>query len=188
VFDFPDGIGPVECVNVEHEEVLLMPRWTKAKRVTFKYGLGDEFIGVLKTLHKLGLDSTAKVNVKGVEVSPRDVVAACLPDPATIGDKMSGKTCAGVWVTGTGIDGRPRSTYLYHVADNEETMREYGSQAVVWQTAINPVIALELLATGCGPVPACSAPRPSTRSRSSTCSPRPRRRLRLAVGHGGQAV
>jgi saccharopine dehydrogenase-like NADP-dependent oxidoreductase len=101
---------------------------------------------------------------------------------------MSGKTCAGVWVTGTGIDGRPRSTYLYHVADNEETMREYGSQAVVWQTAINPVIALELLATGCGPVPACSAPRPSTRSRSSTCSPRPRRRLRLAVGHGGQAV
>src|SRR5919112_1694462 len=26
VFDFPEGIGPVECVNVEHEEVLLMPR------------------------------------------------------------------------------------------------------------------------------------------------------------------
>lgn len=26
-------------------------------------------------------------------------------------------------------------------------MREYGSQAVVWQTAINPVIALELLAS-----------------------------------------
>jgi hypothetical protein len=23
VFDFPEGIGPVECVNVEHEEVLL---------------------------------------------------------------------------------------------------------------------------------------------------------------------
>jgi saccharopine dehydrogenase (NAD+, L-lysine-forming) len=148
VFEFPDGIGPVECVNVEHEEVLLMPRWTKAKRVTFKYGLGDEFIGVLKTLHKLGLDRTEKVSVKGVEVSPRDVVAACLPDPATIGDKMTGKTCAGVWVRGKGLDGKPRSTYLYHVADNEVTMREYGSQAVVWQTAINPVIALELLATG----------------------------------------
>ena len=26
VFDFPEGIGPVECVNVEHEEVVLMPR------------------------------------------------------------------------------------------------------------------------------------------------------------------
>ncbi len=148
IFDFPEGIGPVECVNVEHEEVLLMPRWTGAKRVTFKYGLGDEFIEVLKVLHKLGLDATSKVNVKGVEVSPRDVVAAVLPDPATLGDKMSGKTCAGVWVRGTGKDGQPRSTYLYHVADNEQTMAEYGSQAVVWQTAINPVIALELLATG----------------------------------------
>ena len=26
-FPFPEGIGPVECVNVEHEEVVLMPRW-----------------------------------------------------------------------------------------------------------------------------------------------------------------
>ena len=36
VFEFPEGIGPVECVNVEHEEVLLMPRWIDARRVTFK--------------------------------------------------------------------------------------------------------------------------------------------------------
>ncbi len=57
IFNFPAGIGPVECVNVEHEEVLLIPRWVQAKRVTFKYGLGEEFIGVLQTLHKLGLDS-----------------------------------------------------------------------------------------------------------------------------------
>lgn len=148
VFDFPEGIGPVECVNVEHEEVLLMPRWTKARRVTFKYGLGDEFINVLKVLHTLGLDKTEPIAVKGVQVAPRDVVAAALPDPATLGDRMHGKTCAGVWVRGTGKDGKPRSTYLYHVVDNQESMAEYGSQAVVWQTAINPVIALELLATG----------------------------------------
>src|SRR5262245_1990059 len=148
VFEFPEGIGPVECVNVEHEEVLLMPRWVDARRVTFKYGLGNEFIEVLKTLHKLGLDRTGKVRVGGVEVSPRDVVAACLPDPAGLGDRMRGKTCAGLHVTGTGTDGRPRSTYLYHVVDNEWAMREYGHQCVVWQTAINPVVALELLAQG----------------------------------------
>ena len=147
-FDFPDGIGPVECVNVEHEEVLLMPRWVDARRVTFKYGLGAEFIDVLKTLHKLGLDRTGKVRVGAVEVSPRDVVAACLPDPAGVGDRMTGKTCAEVWVRGTGKDGAPRSTYLYHVVDNAWSMREYGSQAVVWQTAVNPVVALELISAG----------------------------------------
>ena len=147
-FDFPEGIGPVECVNVEHEEVLLVPRWVDARRVTFKYGLGDEFIEVLRVLHKLGLDKTDKLRVGGAEVSPRDVVAAALPDPATLGDRMHGKTCAGTWVSGTGVDGSPRQVYLYHVVDNEWTMREYGSQAVVWQTAINPVVALELLAAG----------------------------------------
>ena len=148
VFDFPEGIGPVECVNVEHEEVVLMPRVLDARRVTFKFGLGDEFIEVLRTLNKLGLDRTEPVTVRGQKVSPRDVVAACLPDPLTLGDKMTGKTCAGVWVTGTGKDGAAREVYIYHVADNEWTMAEYGAQAVVWQTAMNPVVALELLATG----------------------------------------
>jgi saccharopine dehydrogenase (NAD+, L-lysine forming) len=148
VFDFPEGIGPVECVNVEHEEVLLMPRWVDARRVTFKYGLGTEFIDVLKALHKVGLDSTTPVRVGGAEISPRDVVAAVLPDPAGLGELMSGKTCAGLWVSGTGTDGQPRQVYLYHVVDNAWSMSEYGAQAVVWQTAVNPVVALELLADG----------------------------------------
>ena len=147
-FEFPEGLGPVECVNVEHEEVLLIPRWIDCKRATFKYGLGDEFIEVLQVLHKLGLDKTDRVKVRGGEVSPRDVVAACLPDPATLGPQMTGKTCAGTWVTGTGKDGNRREVYLYHVVDNEETYGRDGAQAVVWQTAINPVIAFELLASG----------------------------------------
>jgi saccharopine dehydrogenase (NAD+, L-lysine-forming) len=146
VFDFP-GIGPVEVVNVEHEEVLLVPRWVKAKRVTFKYGLGDQFIGVLKTLHLLGLDNKEKIRVKGIEVAPRDVVAACLPDPAHLGDKMKGKTCAGTWVRGR-KDGREREVYLYQIADNEECMKTWNCQAVVAQTAFSPVIAMDLIEHG----------------------------------------
>ncbi len=145
-FDFPE-IGPVEVVNVEHEEVLLMPRWVKTKRATFKYGLGDQFISVLKTLHMLGLDNKEKINVKGVQVAPRDVVAACLPDPAHLGDKMSGKTCAGTWVKGM-KDGKKKEVYLYQVADNAECMKQWGCQAVVAQTAFSAVIAMDLLEHG----------------------------------------
>ncbi|NNN08766.1 MAG: ATP-binding protein [Acidimicrobiaceae bacterium] len=148
IFNFPAGIGPVECVNVEHEEVLLIPRWLDAQRVTFKYGLGNEFIEVLSVLHKLGLDSAKPIRVGGVEVAPRDMVAACLPDPAQLGERMSGLTCAGTWVKGKGTDGAPRETYLYHVVDNAWSMQEFGSQSVVWQTAMNPVIALELIDSG----------------------------------------
>lgn len=158
VFDFPAGIGPVECVNVEHEEVSLVPRFLDAKRVTFKYGLGEEFIGVLKTLNLLGLDKVDAVTVRtapdesGVRskasVSPRDLVAAVLPDPATLGDRMTGTTCAGVWVTGLGTDGKPREVFLYHALDNQWSMEHFDSQCVVWQTALAPAVALELLATG----------------------------------------
>ena len=104
IFTFPEGIGPLQCVNVEHEEVLLMPRWLDAKRVTFKYGLGDEFIGILKTLNQLGLDKTAPIRVRSADgpvmVSPRDVVAAGLPDPADR-DRTPGVHLDGV----VGVDG-----------------------------------------------------------------------------------
>jgi saccharopine dehydrogenase-like NADP-dependent oxidoreductase len=147
-FTFPEGIGDVDCVNVEHEEVVLIPRWVDCTRVTFKYGLGDEFIGVLEALHKLGLDRTEPVEVGGTRVSPRDVVAAVLPDPAFLGEQMTGTTCAGTWVRGIGADGEPREVYVYHVVDTEETWAKDATQAVTWQTAINPAIALELIATG----------------------------------------
>jgi saccharopine dehydrogenase-like NADP-dependent oxidoreductase len=146
-FVFPEGIGPIECVNVEHEEVLMIPRWIKCKRVTFKYGLGREFIDILKTLQKLGLGNKDKIRVKRVQVAPRDVVAACLPDPAHLGDKMTGRACVGVRVSGR-KDGRPRCVYIYQITDNQTAMQKHGAQAVVWQTAVGPVIAMELLATG----------------------------------------
>ena len=152
IFEFPEGIGSVECVNVEHEEVAMLPRSIRANRFTFKYGLGADFIAVLKTLHKLGLDATKPTRVRSsqgpVDVAPRDMVAAVLPNPAHIGPNMTGKTCAGVLVTGTGKDGQPRATYLYNVVDNEWSMANFESQCVVWQTAFNPLVALELISEG----------------------------------------
>ena len=147
VFEFPDGIGKIEVVNVEHEEVLLIPRWVKTKRVTFKYGLGDQFIGVLKTLKMLGLDNKEPIDVKGVKVAPRDVVAACLPNPAYLGDKMTGKTCAGTWVKGM-KGGVKKQVYLYQVADNAECMQKWGCQAVVAQVAFSPLLAMDLIEHG----------------------------------------
>ena len=148
VFDFPEGIGPVECVNVEHEEVVLIPQKVDAKKVRFKYGLGSEFISTLKTIHMLGMDSKDSINVQGVQVSPRDLLAAALPDPATLGSRMRGKTCAGTLVKGLDKSGKPKAVYIYNVVDNAWSMENYGDQAVVWQTAINPVMAMELIHKG----------------------------------------
>ena len=147
-FDFPEGIGKVQCVNVEHEEVVLIPQKIDAKKVNFKYGLGAQFISILKTIHMLGMDKKDAVDVQGVQVSPRDLLAASLPDPATLGSRMKGKTCAGILVKGLDKSGEPKAVYIYNVIDNGWSMSEYGDQAVVWQTAINPVIAMELINEG----------------------------------------
>ncbi len=150
-FPFPEGIGPVECVNVEHEEVLLLPRWIETRKATFKYALGDDFIDKLKTIHALGMDRTDRVSVKGVEVAPRDVLAAITPDPISLGDKFRGRAVVGTWVLGV-KDGQARETFAYQMADAEEIWAKHRLQVVGWQTGFNPTIALELLATGawCG--------------------------------------
>lgn len=147
VFDFPEGIGPLEVVSVEHEEVINLPRWIKKglKKVTFKISLGQELMDALKILNQLGLASTEPVDVKGVKVVPRDVVEACMPDPAKIGPLMRGKISVGTWIKGR-KDGKAREVYIYQVADNEVCMQKFNCQAVAAQTAVGPAIATELLA------------------------------------------
>ena len=146
-FIFPEGIGPVECVHVEHEDVAMIPRVLDVQRVTFKYALGAEFIGALKVLHAIGLDRTDEIEVDGQLVRPRNVVSALVPDPATLGDNMVGKVIVGAHITGL-KDGRPREVFSYQMCDAADTVSRFGLQPVAWQAGFNPVVAMELLAEG----------------------------------------
>ena len=97
---------------------------------------------------RLGLDSTKPVRGArrrgraarrrrgGAARSRRRSATAC-----------AARTCAGTWVTGTRHRRRDRARCTCTTSPTTSgAMREYGHQAVVWQTAINPVVALELLA------------------------------------------
>lgn len=146
-FVFPEGVGPVMCVNVEHEEVMQLPRTMKADLITFKYALGADFIETLQLLHRLGLDGKEPIDVKGTKVAPRDVIGALSPDPARLGKNMVGRAIVGALVSGT-KDGRPRETFHYQVCDAAETMGRYNLQPVAWQTGVMPIMAMELIAEG----------------------------------------
>jgi len=148
IFSFPGGIGDVEVINVEHEEVLLVPRVIDCKRVTFKFGVPREMRALLLDLQLCGMDdATRKIKVGESEITPRDFLVKVVPDPLELAKKMIGKGCAGTWVTGK-KDGLRRSVYLYQVADNQECYEKYGTNSVVSQTAFGPVIMLELIAKG----------------------------------------
>ena len=150
-FFLPEGIGEVEIAHVEHEEVINLGRSADLlkgnKKATFKYALGDEFMEAMEIFKSINIDKKEPIKVKGVEVAPRDVIAAAAPDPNEIGKKYVGQTAAGTWVRGK-KDGMVREVYLYQIADNQECVQKYGTQVVVAQTAFTPVVTLELLAEG----------------------------------------
>jgi len=148
IFPFPGGIGDVEVVNVEHEEVMLVPRVIDCNRVTFKYGVPAEFRQLLLNLESVGMaEAKKKIRIGDVEIAPRDFLVKVVPSPVESSNNMTGKGCAGTWVTGT-KDGLRRSVYLYQVADNQECIGKYGTNSVVAQTAVMPVVMLELIAKG----------------------------------------
>ncbi|MEI8217202.1 MAG: saccharopine dehydrogenase C-terminal domain-containing protein [Eubacteriales bacterium] len=148
LFTFPDGIGEQELVNVEHEEMVMLPRYMGdvAKKMSFKYGLGADFIAMLKNLKALGLDDKES-KIRGTDFSPRDIVSMVAPNPVDVAAKIKGKCCVGTQVIGK-KDGMERIIFIYQTTDNEEEMKRIGSGCVVAQTAYNPIIAMELLARG----------------------------------------
>ena len=150
VFEMPDGVGPNTLVKVEHEEVVTMARFLKQyglKKATFKISLDENLITALKVLDKLGLRSIHPVQVGDVSVIPRDVVAACAPQPKDIGSEMVGKMLVGVHCIGK-KDGQEKEYFLYQPFDNQESMKRWGNQAVTAQTGFGAALALELIGKG----------------------------------------
>ena len=150
VFNMPEGVGPNTLVKVEHEEVVTMARYLSQyglKKATFKISLDPNLINALKVLDKLGLRSLQPVQVGDAMVVPRDVVAACAPQPKDIGDEMTGKMLVGVHCIGA-KDGQPKEYFLYQTFDNEESMRRFHCQAVTAQTGFGAALFIELMAKG----------------------------------------
>ncbi|WP_235248990.1 saccharopine dehydrogenase family protein [Faecalicatena contorta] len=150
IWEMPDGVGKNTLVKVEHEEVVTMPRYLKQyglQRATFKISLDENLITALKVIDKLGLRSIHPVRIGETQVIPRDVVAACAPQPKDIGSEMTGEMLVGVQCIGK-KDGEDRSYFLYQAFDNQESMKRWGSQAVVAQTGFGAALAIELIGKG----------------------------------------
>ena len=148
-FDMPE-VGENTLVKIEHEETVTMPRYLEQyglERVTYKISLDENLMNALKVIDKLGLRGTKPVEVGGVKVSPRDVVAACAPQPKDIGNEMIGEMCVGIHCKGI-KDGKEKEIMMYQTFDNQESMKDWGMQAVVAQTGFGAAIAIELIGRG----------------------------------------
>lgn len=149
-FRMPEPFGVNRLVKVEHEEVVTMPRYLRKyglKKASFKIALDDNLLNALKVINALGLRSTRPVEVDGVKVIPRDVVAACAPQPKDIGAEMTGGMCVGVHCIGK-KGGKKKEYFIYQPFDNEESLKTWGMQAVAAQTGFGAALGIELLGKG----------------------------------------
>lgn len=149
-FIMPEGVGENTLIKVEHEEVVTMQRYLYkygVKKVSFKIALDPSLINALKVIDSLGLRSLTPVDVGGVKVVPRDVVAACAPQPKDIGDEMVGMMLVGVHCIGI-KNGKRKEIFMYQPFENQESMEKWNMQAVVAQTGFGAAINIELIGRG----------------------------------------
>jgi len=151
VFEFPPPIGKLRVWAVDHEEPETLGRTINkgCKECNFMIALGDETAELLKVLRKIGMVRPDPINVKGVEVYPRDVVTALMPSPS---DPEIQKNTAGTAIVGTVVigtkDGKKISHYIYQRADYAECYKKYEATAVAWQTAMPAAVAAIMFAKG----------------------------------------
>ena len=131
-----------------HDEIhSLAARYPQAD-VRFWMGFGDHYINVFTVLKNLGLLSEHPVKTaEGLEVVPLKVVKAVLPDPASLAEGYTGKTCIGDLVKGS-RDGKKGEVFIYNVADHEQAFAEVGSQGISYTAGVPPVAAAVLIARG----------------------------------------
>lgn len=149
-FSMPEGVGENTLIKVEHEEVVTMQRYLGKyglKKATFKIALDSSLINALKVIDSLGLRSIQPIDVGGVKVVPRDVVAAVAPQPKDIGNEMIGMMLVGVHCIGI-KDGKRKEIFMYQPFENQESMKKWGMQAVVAQTGFGAALSIELIARG----------------------------------------
>jgi len=131
-----------------HEELeSLVKHFPEIKRARFWMTFGDEYIKHLTVLKNVGMTRIDPVKFNGVDIIPLEFLKALLPEPSTLGENYSGKTCIGCQITGQ-KDGKPQNYFIYNVCDHAECYKEVQGQAIAYTTGVPAMLGASLMLTG----------------------------------------
>jgi saccharopine dehydrogenase (NAD+, L-lysine-forming) len=153
LFEFPSPVGRLPIYNVDHEESETLPTFIGevlgkgCDYCDFKIALDDSYVEAIQMIGMLGLSNPDKIEVKGSKVAPRDVVAACLPDPSTLGERAKGDCAVGTVTKGL-KDGIEAMYFSWVQLNHQQTFRKYGHSATAYSVGIPLAIAAILFAQG----------------------------------------
>lgn len=147
-YAFPEPVGSLTVYKTNHDETYFLPMGIPSLRqASFNIHLDDALVQAAATLRKLGLLRGEAVDVRGVRVRPMDVIAAAMPSPVGLADRIRGDTCFVVEVTGL-KDGRRARARMWAVASYEDTYRRHRTNATGYLVGTGGAIATEMLLDG----------------------------------------
>ena len=148
VFDFPEGIGPMNCYRLYLEEMeSIVKHIPTIKKAQFWMTFSDNYLKHLEVLQNVGMTRIDEVEFNGQKIVPIQFLKALLPDPGSLGPLTKGKTCIGVIARGT-KEGKPKQVYIYNICDHEACYREVQSQAISYTTGVPAVVGAIMMLTG----------------------------------------
>ena len=147
VFDFPEGIGPMNCYRLYHEEMeSLVKHIPTIKKAQFWMTFSDNYLKHLEVLQNVGMTRIDEVEYNGQKIVPIQFLKALLPDPGSLGPLTKGKTCIGIIARGK-KDGQRKQVYIYNICDHEACYREVQSQAISYTTGVPAVVGAIMMLT-----------------------------------------
>jgi lysine 6-dehydrogenase len=142
--EFPAPLGTRRAFTTLHSEVATLPdAFPGVEEVTFKIAFETEFIERFRLLSAIGLASTEPIEVRGLTVRPRDVLAAlgrALPQAAGVEDIE----CLRVVLQGE-RDGNSAAVVAESLIEPD---RAWGAGAGALDTGIPPSVVAQMIARG----------------------------------------
>jgi saccharopine dehydrogenase (NAD+, L-lysine-forming) len=148
VFDFPEGIGPMNIYRLYHEEMeSIVKHIPTIRKAQFWMTFSDNYLKHLEVLQNVGMTRIDEVEFQGQKIVPIQFLKALLPDPGSLGPLTKGKTCIGVIARGF-KNGQRKQVYIYNICDHEACYREVKSQAISYTTGVPAVVGGIMMLTG----------------------------------------
>lgn len=142
--DFPE-VGERKGYLLYHEELeSLVKNIPHLKRIRFWMTFSDSYITHLNVLQNVGMTRIDPVLFNGQEIVPLQFLKALLPEPSSLSDNYTGKTCIGCIFEGI-KDGEKKKIMIYNVCHHQTCHEEVGAQAVSYTTGIPAMIGAKMI-------------------------------------------
>jgi saccharopine dehydrogenase (NAD+, L-lysine-forming) len=146
-FDFPQ-VGVREMYLMYHEEMESLARNIPGvKRMRFWMTFGKEYLTHLRVLQNVGMTRIDPVKYQGIDIVPLQFLKALLPEPSSLAEGYTGKTCIGCMIEGI-KDNKFKKYFIYNVCDHAECFREIKAQAISYTTGVPTMIGAMMMLTG----------------------------------------